>query len=89
MNAHLVRRQTPGGEVAAAQQPEKVRPMKSLSKRERMTVRFTSAMARDITEAARIVSRERGEIVEESALLREIGMAGVRVILARHAEKAA
>jgi hypothetical protein len=63
--------------------------MKSLSKRARMTVRFTDAMAREIAQAARVVSRERGEIVDESALLRELGMAGVRKILAEHNQAAA
>lgn len=63
--------------------------MKSLSKRERMTVRFTSAMAREIAEAARLVSRQRGEIVDESALFREVGMVGIREILANGRQAAA
>jgi len=63
--------------------------MRFHSKRERMTVRFTPTQAREIAEAARLMSRERREIVDESTLFREIGMEGVRAILAKHSEQAA
>ena len=59
------------------------------SKRERMTVRLTITMVREIAAAAKIVSRERRELVEDSALLREIGMEGVRAILSRAGQQAA
>jgi hypothetical protein len=54
-----------------------------------MTVRLTITMVREIAAAAKIVSRERRELVEDSALLREIGMEGVRAILSRAEQQAA
>ena len=61
--------------------------MKSLVKREAVRVRLTEADHRDLTEAAKRESQRRGEIVGNATLLRELGMEGVRQIIA--ARKAA
>jgi len=51
-------------------------------KKERLTVRLSSQDAGDLEKAARLESTRRGEIVEQSQLLRELAMPRVREIIA-------
>ncbi len=55
--------------------------MRSLVKKSRITVRLTAEQARKLAEAAHQEARRRGELVDESTLLRELGMAGVERLL--------
>jgi hypothetical protein len=54
-----------------------------------MTIRFTASHRQEIARAARIVSRERRDIVEPSALVRELVLPGVRAIIEREQRPAA
>jgi hypothetical protein len=57
--------------------------MKSLNKIRRVTVRLTDSQDERLTKAAKLVSREREERVDESTLLRDLAMPGVDELLAR------
>lgn len=59
--------------------------MKDLLKSTAIFVRLTEAQRRNVERAAKLVSRERGEIVTMTELLREQGLAGVERILAERA----
>jgi hypothetical protein len=57
--------------------------MRTLRKLPRLTTRYTSEQLARLARAAKIVSAERGETVDESTLSRELTMRGVEEILAR------
>jgi len=63
--------------------------MRSLVKKARITVRLSSEQARKLSEAAQRESRRRGELVDESTLLRELGMAAVEQLLATQTPRVA
>lgn len=60
--------------------------MPRLSKSATLTIRFTPEQRRKIAQAARIASRLKGEIVEESTLFRELGMREIEQYLAAQTE---
>jgi hypothetical protein len=57
--------------------------MSSHIKKVQKPIRFTVDEWRDAKRAARLLARERGERVTPSALVRDIGMAGIRAELTR------
>jgi hypothetical protein len=56
--------------------------MSGLSKTKPLPIRFTAQQRKRIADAARIVSRRRGEIVDASTLFRELGMQAIDELLA-------
>ena len=62
---------------------------KRLHKTDRINVRLTPDQLRALERAARLESDRRGELVDESTLVREITMAAVDRILAERASSAA
>lgn len=67
----------------------KVGDVKGLIKKRQLLVRLTDDQRRTLERAAKIVSRDRGEVVGLGTILREEGMKGVERILAAHAERQA
>lgn len=63
--------------------------MKALLKNTSILVRLTEAQRKSVERAARFVSRERGERVTATEVLREQGMAGVERILTASEQAAA
>jgi len=61
--------------------PIKVRDRSALAKKNRMTVRFTDAELEAITAAAEKLSQQRGEIVDEATIVREMAMPQIRSLL--------
>jgi uncharacterized protein (DUF1778 family) len=57
---------------------------KRLHKTDKLTIRFTPDQSRSIDRAAKLESERRGELVEQSTLVREIALLGVEQILAKH-----
>lgn len=62
--------------------------MDDLNKTEQLNLRVSGLQREWLAEAARIVSRERGEIIEEATLARELIVAGVEGIRNRVREAA-
>ena len=56
--------------------------MRKLDKTAPLSVRFSRPQRSQIQRAARKVSRERGERVDESSLVRELTLAGIERLLA-------
>jgi len=63
--------------------------MRALVKEHRLTVRFTRAQLALLRDAARRLSRERGELVDESSLARDLIMRGLDMLPRRVARTAA
>jgi len=55
--------------------------MRSLNKKERMTIRFSTKEDDKIAQAAKIVSLKRGQNVRPGTLIRELAMPGIDAIL--------